>query len=174
MSQSAEQIKKAIIEKKILQGKAVEEAEILGVKGYLFKISSFDMEGFRQLANDPDPQKSRLGPAKLVQISFRDESGAMVFEELDVTLIAGIDEDQIGPVYRRCLQINGYGIEGGELLLKNLLKTLGADGLYGLLASMGAPCPVCSKSTAPASSANNGSSSGTGRPVEPPTTGEPS
>lgn len=170
MGQTAQQIKKAICDQIATHPpKAIEPARIYGVEGYLFKLSSAAWEDWRRIARDDDPQKNRLSMGKLVQMSFRDEEGNLVFDDLNVPLIAGIDVDQIQPIYDRCMQINGYGLEGGEILLKNLLKTLGSDGLYALLGSTGYQCPACSKSTAPVSCENNGSVKSTGRPAEPPT-----
>lgn len=171
---TAEQIKKAIIEKKVQRPKPIESAEILGIRGFLFRSSSFNMEAWRELASDKDPQKSHLAPAKLIQISFCDEAGTPVFEDLDMTLIAGIDDAEIRPVYNRCMAINGFGREGAEVLLKNLLTILGADGVYALLESMDAPCPNCIKATAATSSKNNGLPSSSGPQERPPKGGGPS
>jgi len=160
----AEQIKKAIIQKTTIQRlKPIEQAEILGVKGWIFRPSSYEMEGWRELYNENDPIKRRLGPAKLIQISFRDEDGTAVFEELDLPIIAGIEDNQINPIVRRILAINGYGTEGERIILKNLIATLGIDGVYDSLASMGAACPKCSKGTANTSLESNTSVKDTGR-----------
>jgi len=168
---TAQEIKKAIVEKAVQKRKPVEEAEIFGIKGHLFKSSVAEMEDWRRLSNDEDPMKARMGPAKLVQISFRDIGGNRVFEDLDVTLIGGMTEDQIYPLYKRCLQINGYGIEAAEAILKNLRKTLGIAGLYDLLASINAPCPNCANGTKPMSSKSSTSASDTGPPEAPPKPG---
>ena len=164
----AEDIKKTIIARKIEKAKPVSEAEILGVKGWLFRVSSALMEDWRQYRNaikpdgKPDLDKTRLAPAKLVQISFRDEQGDRVFDDADVAVIAGIDEKEIGPICRKIMTINGYSDESLESLLKNLIAITGVGGLYDLLASINAPCPNCSKDSTPSSSESNGSASGTG------------
>lgn len=174
MGQSADQIKKAIIEKKVQQPKAVETAELLDVQGFLFRVSSFEMEGWREMANHKDPQKRRLEPAKLIQISFRTQDGTPVFEELDVTLIAGLPDAEIYPLYKRCQVINGFGGEGAEAILKNFVTILGADGVYAALTAMGFRCPNCTKDGAPTSSANNGSPSSSGPAAGAPVPGSPS
>lgn len=143
--------------------KPIEPAEILGVKGWLFRPSSYEMEGWRELYKDNDPAKRRLSPAKLIQISFRDEDGTAVFEELDLPIIAGIEDSQINPIVRRILAINGYGDEGAEIILKNLIAILGVDGVYDSLASIGAACPNCLKNTANTSCESNISANDTGR-----------
>jgi len=174
MGMTAEEIKKAFIEKRTQKSQAIEPAEILGAKGFLFKSSSMDMEGWREIAGSKEETVRKLGPAKLVQISFRSEDGTRVFDDLDLALIGGTDEDQIRPVYDRCMAINGFGKEGTEGVLKNCVTILGGDGVYASLANMGYPCPSCTKGTAPTSSASIGSPSSTG-PVElPPSPGGPS
>ncbi len=161
---TAEQIKKAIIENKTSQRqKPIEPAELLGVKGFLFRSSSYQMEGWRELSSDKDPARRRLGPAKLVQISFRAEDGTEVFEELDLPVIAGIDDEQINPIVRRVLAVNGYGNEGAEEILKNLIAICGVDGVYDSLASINAPCPNCTKDTQPTSCKSSTPASDTGR-----------
>lgn len=178
----AEEIKKAIITKKLEKEKPAKEAEIMGIKGFLFEVSSALMEDWRYYCNAtkydkdkqeevPDRDVRRLANAKLVQITFRDENGQLVFEDSDVALIAGIKTRFIDPVFRDALQINGFTRDGVEAILKNLIATNGADGLYGILASLGFPCPVCSKNTPQKSSEPNGLSSTTGQQVRRPKTG---
>lgn len=168
----AEEIKKAIIEKKLKAKKPVEKAEILGVEGWLFKSSSIEMEGWRVFSNatnkdgEPDMEKRRLSPSKLIQISFRDEDFNKVFEESDLPLIGGIDDDEINKVFKRCLSINGYGGEGIEAILKNLVAIVGVDGVYASLVNIGARCPNCSKDTQPTNSESSGAVKDTGRPAQ--------
>jgi hypothetical protein len=169
----ADEIKKLILEKKNRPVKPVEEAEILGVKGWLKRSSSYQMEGWRTVANAtkrdnaPDEDRRRLAPAKLIQISFCDEDGKLVFEELDLALIGGIEDAEINRVFKRCLSINGYGGEGIEAILKNLIAIVGTDGVYASLANIGAVCPNCKNVTASTSCENSISASDTGLSVEP-------
>ena len=162
---NAEEIKKAIIEKHTKPAKPIESVEMFGVEGWLFRSSSYQMEGWRQVSNDKDPEVQRLGPAKLIQISFRDESGKLVFEELDLPMIGGMDDSDINLIFKRCLSINGYGGEGCEALLKNLIAIYGVDGVYASLVNINAPCPNCSKDTKSTNSESNISRSNTGPQV---------
>jgi len=165
----AEEIKKAIIDKKIEKKKPVIEAVIHGVKGWLFRVSSASMEDYRSFRNavkddgTPDYDKRRLANGKLVQISFRDEDGNFVFEDGDIALIAGIDELEIFPVCRKIWDINGLSDESIESLLKNLIGILGGDGLYDILGKLGYQCPSCSKNTNTSSSESNGAAKSTGQ-----------
>jgi len=169
----AEEIKKAIIEKHTRPAKPVEKAEIFGVEGWLFRSSSYQMEGWRQVSNDKDPEIQRLGPAKLIQISFRDESGKMVFEELDLPMIGGMDDSDINLIFKRCLSINGYSGEGCEALLKNLIAIYGIDGVYASLVNINAPCPNCAKDIPSTNSESNISPSNTGLPAMQPKATKP-
>ena len=145
---TAPQIKEAIIKAKTENPrKPQEECEILGVKGWLFRVSSYEMEGYREYANNKEGNFRKLSAAKLVQISFRSKNGTACFSEKDVPILAGLDEEVINPVYRAAMRVNGFSVEGLEDILKNLLIVLGVDGLYELLASINAPCPNCSKDT---------------------------
>ncbi len=149
---TAQQIKEAIIKAKTENPKKPqEECEILGVKGWLFKVSSYEMEGYRDYANNKEGNFRKLSAAKLVQISFRSKDGTACFSEKDVPILAGLDDEVINPVYRAVLRINGFSPEGLKGILKNLLITLGINGLYELLASINAPCPNCGKGTNPTS-----------------------
>lgn len=173
----AEEIKKAIIAKKLEKKKTVGEAVILGVGGFLYRASSALFEDYRAYRNavkddgTPDYEKRRLANGKLVQISFRDEEGNFVFEDSDVPVIAGIDEIEIFPLCRKIWTVNGLSDESIEALLKNLIGILGVDGLYALLASINAPCPNCSKGSSTTSSESNGAAKSTGPQGKPPTTG---
>ncbi len=159
----AGEIKKAILAKKTEKPKPIEKATILGVTGWLYRASSFAMECWRELANHENAEKRPLGPAKLIQISFRDEDNTPVFEELDLPIIAGIEDGEIYPLYKRLLAINGFGNEGVEAILKNLIAISGADGVYDSLRTIGAPCPNCTKDSPPTNSRSKESSSNTGR-----------
>lgn len=150
---TAQQIKEAIIKAKTENPrKPQEECEIMGVKGWLFKVSSYEMEGYRDYAGNKEGNFRKLSAAKLVQISFRSKDGTTCFSEKDVPILAGLDDEVINPIYRTCLRINGFSVEGMEEIVKNLLIILGVDGLYELLANIGAPCPNCSKDTRSTSS----------------------
>jgi len=145
---TAQQIKEAIIKAKTDNPKKPqEECEILGVKGWLFKVSSYEMEGYREYANNKDGDYRKLSAAKLVQIAFRSKDGTVCFSEKDVPILAGLDNEVIDPVCKAILRINGFSQSGMEEILKNLIVILGVDGLYELLASIGAPCPNCGKDT---------------------------
>jgi len=159
---NAAEIKKAIIAQHTQPRKPVETAVLFGVEGWLFRSSSAQMESWRQVSNDKDPVVQRLGPAKLIQVSFRDESGKLVFEELDLPMIGGMDDSDINLIFKRCLSINGYGGEGCEALLKNLIAIYGTDGVYASLVNINAPCPNCLKDTKSTSSGSNGPASNTG------------
>jgi len=158
---NAEQIKKAILEKKTRPTEPVEPATLLGVEGWLFRASSYQMEGWRQVANaikpdgSPDDDRRKLSPSKLIQISFRDKENNLVFEDLDLPVIGGMLDTEISPIFKRCLAINGYGGEGIEAILKNLIAITGTDGVYASLVNIGAPCPNCGKGIQSMNSASN-------------------
>jgi hypothetical protein len=165
---TAAEIKKRILQEKVRPAEPVEAAKIFGHEGWLFKPTSFQMEGWRSMVNavkedgTPDDDVRKLAPAKLIQISFRDKQGNPVFDELDLAVIGGMPDDQINPLRSTILRINGMNLEGFEDVLKNLLAILGVAGVYALLASIGAPCPSCTKDTPLASCRSNGSASATG------------
>ena len=165
----AQDIKKAIQEKKAEKRQFVEEAKILDIDILLYKSSSYAMEGWRSYSNatdsegKPDEHKRKLSPAKLIQITCRDEDGNLIFEESDLTFIGGIDDIEINRIFKRCLAINGYGGEGIEAILKNLVAIVGVDGVYASLVNIECPCPNCSKGTQLTNSGSNGSASNTGR-----------
>lgn len=167
---NAEQIKKAIFEKKTKPASSVEKATIFEIEGYLFKVTSYQMESWRACSNaiksdgSPDEEIRRLSPAKLVQISFRDSDGNPVFEDLDLPVIGGMPDAEINPIFKRCLAINGYGGEGIEAILKNLLAIVGVDGVYASLVNINAACPNCTKDTPPTNCESNGPASSTGHP----------
>ena len=167
---NAADIKKAIFEKKTRPIKPVQKAEIFGIEGWLFKPTSYQMEGWRSMVNavtpegKPDENIRKLTAAKLIQISFRDKEGNPVFEELDLPIIGGMPDDQINPLRLVILRINGMNTEGFEDVLKNLMAILGIAGVYAMLAKLGAACPNCTQPTPPTSCENNGSPSSTGPP----------
>lgn len=165
----ADVIKKHILEKKAQKQTPVEQAEIYGIQGWLYRATSYQMESWREISNSKDDNMRKLGPAKLIQISFRDDDGNNVFEEIDLPIIGGILDSEINRVFKRALAINGYGGEGIESILKNLLLILGADGLYDSLVSIGYQCPNCSKDTQNTNSESSGSASNTGLSEKPQT-----
>lgn len=177
---NAEQIKKAIFDKKTKPVEPVEVAEIYGIEGWLFKTTSYQMESWRAWSKaikpdgSPDEEMRRLSPAKLIQISFRDKEGDLVFEELDLPVIGGMPDTEINNIFKRCLSINGYCGEGIEAILKNLLAIAGVDGVYASLANLNAACPNCTKDTPPTNSESSGSANDTGPQAAQPKSTTPS
>jgi hypothetical protein len=172
---TAREIKEAVLRAKQQKPEPVEVWEFAGVTGYLFKAKAKQMARYRRLMGDDDPDRADLGPALLIAICFRDHAGTPVWDiKNDLTTIAGLDDDIVEPCFRRCLYINGYGVEATEDIVKNLLRIVGVDGLYALLASMGAPCPSCMSALTSESSESNTSPSNIGPTDTPPTTSEPS
>jgi len=167
---NAAEIKTAILKEHTKPAKPVEKRAIFGFEGWLFKPTSYQMEGWRQMANAVNPdgsadeEKQKLAAAKLVQISFRDSENNPVFDELDLPVIAGMPDDQIHPLRLAILRINGMNTEGFEAVLKNLIAIIGIDGVYALLANINAPCPNCRKDTPNTSSGSSTSASNTGPP----------
>lgn len=151
---SAQEIKKAILANKKLP-EPVEQAELLEIKFWLFRCSSYEFESWREYVNSEDPQKVRLADAKFVQISARDKTGKPVFAELDVPILGSLPVAEIDPITKAGMRINGFGEKGEQKIVKNLIKIHGVGGVYDLLASMDAPCPNCTKDTPPTNSPNS-------------------
>lgn len=152
---TAAEIKQKLMAAKTSQGGPVEPCEFAGVSGWLFLATAYQMEQYRAMANSDDADVAAKAPSKLIQVCFRDHSGVAVFAGNELAIIAGFLDRDHAPVFRSALRINGYGPQGGEQLVKNLLTILGADGFYDLLARLGAPCPKCSTDGVPGNSASN-------------------
>jgi len=122
---SARQIKAAIMELKVPK----EEHQIAGVKVWVHGLTSYQLEDWRQLKNNPAGIDANLITAKLLQLALRDWSGAPVFTEIELAIIAGRPAMDIEPLSRVILRLSGFGPEAEAAILKNLLKTLGDAGL---------------------------------------------
>jgi len=106
-----------------------EEVQIAGVKAWVHGLTSYQLEDWRQLKNNPEGLDANLTTAKLIQLALRDESGAPVFKEKELAIIAGRPALDIEPLSRVILKLSGFGPEAEAAVLKNLLKTLGDVGL---------------------------------------------
>lgn len=168
----AQEIKKAIVAKMTEKKKPVKSVTILNIEGFLYEVGCGQWEEWRALKNavitegkdagKPDMSIRKMAPGKLIQLSFRDEDGELVFEHADVPMLSNIPTRQIETVCRDIMQINGFDDDSIEILLKNLILITGVDGLYDILAKLGFPCPKCSKDTLPVNSEPNGQSNTTG------------
>jgi len=176
----AEEIKKAILAEMIKKPEPVKEAVILGVTGWLYECSLAQWEDWRAVRNavldngKPDTAQRRLAPAKLIQISFRDSEGNLVFDDADIALLSTLKVRQQDRLCRDISEINGFSDESIEGLVKNLIAITGVDGFYDILGKLGFPCPKCAKYTQLKNSEDSGSSSTTGPQVRPQKTGEQS
>jgi len=121
---TARQIKVAIMELKVPK----EEVEVAGLKAWVYGLTSFQLEDWRQLKNNPEGVDVNLTTAKLVQLALHDESGAQVFKKNELAIIAGRPAMDIEPLTRVILRLSGFGPESEAAILKNLLKTLGVSG----------------------------------------------
>ena len=106
-----------------------EEVLIAGIKAWIHGLTSYQLEEWRQLKNNPDQVDAKLTTAKLIQLALRDETGAQVFKEKELAVIAGRPALNIEPLSRVILKLSGFGVEAEAAILKNLLRTLGDAGL---------------------------------------------
>lgn len=124
--QSAKQIKKAILDLRNQIPK--EEQEVAGVKVWVHGLTSYELEEWRLLRNNPDVVDNKLSTAKLLQLALRDETGARIFKANELAMIGGLPAKDIEPLSRVALKLSGYGVEAEAAILKNLLMTPGDDG----------------------------------------------
>jgi len=128
---SFEDVKKAIEAKR--QVRQSKEIEFEGVKVLARQISAYGIEEYREFANSEDPQVKRLYRAKMVQLCLNDiESGRRLYDDKEVRDLAGHNSLEIDRVFHLCLTLNVFDDAGREGILKNLLMTLGEDGLLEL------------------------------------------
>jgi len=130
-SDNSEQLSLKEIKTKILNLRneiPKEEAEIAGVTVWIHGLSSYGLESWRLVKNNNDPAIAKLAAAKLIQLTMRDADGVRVFEDNELTIIAGLPAVELEPLCRTAMKLSGYGIEAQAEILKNLLTTPGDDG----------------------------------------------
>ena len=124
--QSAKQIKRAIMDLRNQIPK--EEKEIAGVKVWVYGLTSFELEEWRLVRNNPDMIDAKLSTAKLLQLALRDETGAKIFGPKELAVIGGLPAKDLEPLSRVAMKLSGYGVEAEAAIIKNLLRTPGGDG----------------------------------------------
>jgi hypothetical protein len=118
----------------------------------LKQITACQMEEYRDYAGSDQPEVRRLYRAKLVQLCmYHEESGERFYTDKEVRDVAAHEPNIIDRLYYECLRINGYGSDGREDILKNLVTTFGEDGLRELQEIIDARLQSFSKDTAPTS-----------------------
>lgn len=142
---TTKQIKVAILNLKNQVPK--EKQEVAGVEVWVHGLTSYELEDWRLVRNNPDAVDTRLSTAKLLQLALRDEAGTRIFSEKELALIGGLPAKDIEPLSRTAMKLSGYGVEAEEAILKNLVRTLGVDGLSELLGNISAASPNSSKDT---------------------------
>jgi len=105
-----------------------EEQEIAGVKVWVHGLTSYELEEWRILRNNPEGTNANLTTAKLLQLALRDETGARIFTAKELAIIAGLPARNIEPLAKVALRLSGYGVEAEAAILKNLMKIPGDDG----------------------------------------------
>lgn len=124
--QSAKEIKRAMLDLRNQIPK--EKVEVAGVKVWVYGLTSYELEEWRLVRNNPEAVDVKLSTAKLLQLALRDETGARIFTAKELAIIGGLPAKDIEPLSRVALRLSGYGIEAEEAILKNLLRTSGGDG----------------------------------------------
>jgi hypothetical protein len=124
---STKQIKMAIMNLRNQVPK--EEQEIAGIKVWVYGLTSYELEDWRLLRNNPGAEDARLSTAKLLQLALRDETGTKVFTDKELAIIAGLPAKDIEPLSRVALRLSGFGVEAEASILKNLLKIPGGGGM---------------------------------------------
>lgn len=105
-----------------------EEHEVAGVKVWVYGLTSYELEEWRLVRNNPEAVDIKLSTAKLLQLALRDETGARIFGDKEIAIIAGLPARDLEPLSRVAMKLSGYGIEAEAAILKNLLMTPGGDG----------------------------------------------
>jgi len=141
--QSADQIKRAIMDLRNQIPK--EEHEVAGVKVWVHGLTSYELEEWRLVRNNPEAVDTQLATAKLLQLALRDETGAHIFKANEVAIIGGLPAKEIEPLSRVAMKLSGYGVEAEAIILKNLLRTPGGDGLSGPPENTNAASPSSSE-----------------------------
>lgn len=158
---SIQELKQQIEARKAV--KQSKEVEFCGVKLQVKQLTGYAMAEWREYANSDDPKVSRLSRAKLLQLCLYDpESGQRLYEDNEVTQLIGHAGIEIDRVFNECLRVNGYGTEGREDILKNLVMTLGEDGLLELQEIINVQLQSFSKDTASTNSKSSTSSNDSG------------
>lgn len=122
---TAKQIKLAIMDLKVKK----EKHEIAGVMVWVHGLTSYQLEEWRILRNNPSQGvDARLATAKLLQLALHDENGVAIFQANEIAILAGKPSFDVEPVARIILRLSGYGVEAEEAILKNLLRIPGGDG----------------------------------------------
>jgi len=106
-----------------------EEQEFAGTKVWIHGLTSYDLEGWRLVKNNSDPEISKLATAKLLQLTMRTETGERIFKENELTIIAGLPSIELEPIATIAMRLSGYGITAQADVLKNSLPTSGEGGL---------------------------------------------
>jgi hypothetical protein len=105
-----------------------EQATIGSVEVWIHGLTSYELEEWRLLKNNPQGTDLRLATAKLLQLAMRDDKGTRIFEPNELAIIAGMPAKDLEPLARKAMQLSGYGIAAEEAILKNLLQTHTDDG----------------------------------------------
>ena len=124
-----------------------EEQEVAGVKVWVYGLTSYELEEWRLLRNNPELVDTKLSTAKLLQLALRDETGAQIFQANELALIGGLPAKDIEPLSKIALKLSGYGVEAEADILKNLLRTLGVAGLLEQPENTSAASPSSSEDT---------------------------
>lgn len=142
---SKKQIKKAILDLRNQIPK--EEQEVAGVKVWVYGLTSYELEEWRLVKNNPDVVDTKLSTAKLLQLALRDETGSQIFQAKELAMIAGLPAKDIEPLSRMALKLTGYGVEAEANILKNLLKISGVAGSSEQPENTSAASPSSSEDT---------------------------
>ena len=142
---TSKQIKRAILD---LRNQIPKEEQKVGeVVVWVYGLTSYELEEWRMLRNNPEAVDNRLSTAKLLQLALRDETGAQIFQAKELALIGGLPAKDIEPLSRVALRLSGYGVEAEAAILKNLLKISGVDGSSGQPGNTSAASPSSSEDT---------------------------
>jgi len=139
------QIKKAILDLRNQIPK--EELEVAGVKVWVYGLTSYELEDWRLVKNNPELVNTKLCTAKLLQLALRDETGAQIFQVKELAMIAGLPAKDLEPLSRAALKLSGFGVEAEADILKNLLKICGDVGSSEQPGNTDAASPSSSETT---------------------------
>jgi hypothetical protein len=123
----------------------IKEIEYCGGVVFAYGMTRLEAKAYRQACADAagSVEKDEYADERMVMLMIRDSAGKPIFDETHLTRLADMNEADFRPLAAACAEVNGWGPQAREDLVKNSEPT--RTSVSGSDSPVGSDSPIPTK-----------------------------
>lgn len=103
----------------------IKEVEYCGGVVYAYGMTRAEVRAYRDActAAAGSVEADQYADERMIMMMIRDQTGKCIFDDTHLMRLADLNEADYAPLYRACVEVNGWGRQSQEELAKNSAGT---------------------------------------------------